>query len=254
MKILLLEDELPALERLEKLLLAHCPEHTVVGKLNSLQAAKSWLSSSAKADLILADIQLGDGLSLEFFKSENWQIPVIFTTAYDEYSLQAFKLNSIDYLLKPIKAVELIAAIEKCAAQLDNKTAALIDYAKLAEALANREARYQTRLLIRYGQTLKAVDIDSVAYFFVDSRVVSLQSFDGKMLPIDQNLDELEQLLNPKQFFRINRKVIVNVRAIKSMHAYSRSRVHLSLEPATTIDTLVSTERSPIFKKWLEGI
>lgn len=254
MKILLLEDELLALERLEKLLLSYCPEHTIVGKLSSLQSAKNWLSSSAEADLILADIQLGDGLSLDFFKSENWQIPVIFTTAYDEYSLQAFKLNSIDYLLKPIKAVELVAAIQKCATQLEKKTATVIDYAKLAEALVSREAHYQTRLLIRYGQTLKAVDIASVAYFFVDNRVISLKTFEGKMLPIDQNLDELELLLDPKQFFRINRKVIVNIKAIKSMHAYSRSRVHLSLEPTTEIDTLVSTERSPVFKKWLEGL
>jgi len=254
MKILLLEDELLAMERLEKMLVTNCPEHTVVAKLNSLQSAKSWLDSGAAADLILADIQLGDGLSLDFFKTEKWAIPVIFTTAYDEYSLQAFKINSIDYLLKPIKAVELVAAIQKCAGQLEDKTVAAIDYTKLAEALANREARYQSRLLIRYGQTLKAVDISAVAYFYVDNRVISLKTFDGKTLPIDQNLDELEHMLDPKTFFRINRKVIVNIGAIKSMHAYSRSRVHLSLEPTTDIDSLVSTERSPVFKKWLEGI
>lgn len=254
MKIVLLEDEMLALERLEKMLQSHCPEHTVVARLSSLAEAKKWLDSNAQADLILADIQLGDGLSLDFFKAENWQLPVIFTTAYDDYSLQAFKLNSIDYLLKPIKAAELVAAIQKFSAQLEHKISPQIDYAQLAAALAQRENRYQSRLLIRYGQTLKAVDIDSVAYFFVDSRVVSLKSFDGKLLPIDQNLDELEQMLNPKQFFRINRKVIINIRAIKSMHAYSRSRVHLSLEPAMEIDSLVSTERSPNFKKWLEGL
>lgn len=253
MKILLLEDEIPALERLEKMLENHCPEHQVVARLCSLSDANAWLKSGASADLILADIQLGDGLSLDFFKAENWQLPVIFTTAYDEYSLQAFKLNSIDYLLKPIKAVELVAAIQKFAHQLEQKTVASIDYTRLAEALALRQPHYQSRLLIRYGQTLKAVAIDTVAYFFVDSRVVSLKTFDGKILPIDQNLDELEQLLDPKQFFRINRKVIVGIRAIKSMHAYSRSRVHLSLDPATEIDSLVSTERAPNFKKWLEG-
>lgn len=254
MKIVLLEDEMLALDRLEKLLQTHCPEHEVIARLRSLAEAKNWLESKAEADLILADIQLGDGLSLDFFKAENWQLPVIFTTAYDEYSLEAFKLNSVDYLLKPIKSTELVAAIQKCASRLSQNNAPQIDYAKLAEALAQRENRYQSRLLIRYGQTLKAIDIADIAYFYVDSRVVSLKGFDGRELPIDQNLDELEQMLNPKQFFRINRKVIVNIRAIKSMHAYSRSRVHLSLDPATEIDSLVSTERSPNFKKWLEGL
>ncbi len=253
MKIILLEDEVPALQRLENMLLTHLPQHEVVARLDSLQAAREWLESGAKADLLLADIQLGDGMSLGFFKEENWQIPVIFTTAYDDYTLQAFKLNSIDYLLKPIKVEELMGAIQKHEKQLTEKQAGWIDYAQLADALNKRQQQFQTRLLIRYGQTLKAVEIDSVAYFYVDNRVVSLHGFDGKNLPIDQTLEELEQLLDPKKFFRINRKVIVHIRAIKSMHAYSRARVHLKLEPDTEADTLVSSERSPSFKKWLEG-
>jgi two-component system LytT family response regulator len=128
-----------------------------------------------------------------------------------------------------------------------------IDYTLLAQMLQKRENPYQKRLLVRYGQHLKAIDTDEIAYIFVESRAVMLQTFDQQHLPLDYQLDALEEVLDPAKFFRINRKIITSFRAIKRMHSYSRSRIQLELEPSTKIDAVVSTERTPAFKKWLEG-
>lgn len=253
MKILLLEDEPLARQRMAQLLASHCPQHQLIAQFDSLEACREWLKTGHQADLLLADIQLGDGLSLDFFQEVAWEIPIIFTTAFDEYSLRAFKLNSIDYLLKPIKAVELVAALEKREKQLQQAAPPPIDYIRLAQLLKQGEHSYQKRLLVRYGQHLKAIDTDDIAYIFVESRAVLLQTFDQQHLPLDYQLDALEEMLDPGKFFRINRKIITSFKAIKRMHSYSRSRIQLELDPPTKIDAVVSTERTPAFKKWLEG-
>lgn len=251
MKIVLIEDEPLAMQRMEKLLSKVVQHFELLGKLDSVESALEWFSADPpKIDLIIADIQLGDGLSLEIFEKTNNQVPVIFTTAHNEYALEAFKHLSIDYILKPVNEDSLITAIEKFK-QLSKSVAP--DFQALAQLFSINGRAFQKRLVIKFGNSIKAIDIADIAAFYVEERVCMLCTFDGRQLAADQNLEQLDAILDPKQYFRINRKVIVNVKAIKNMEMYSRSRVVLQLHPAVKTDLIVSTERASAFKKWLEG-
>jgi DNA-binding LytR/AlgR family response regulator len=251
MKIVLIEDEPLAMQRMEKLLSKILPSLDVVAKLDSVESAMHWFSKNEQqTDLIIADIQLGDGLSLEIFEKTNNRTPVIFTTAHNEYALEAFKHLSIDYLLKPINEERLSAAVEKFTELSKNKAP---DFQALSQLLNLSGKAYQKRLVIKFGNSIKAIDISDIAAFYVEERVCMLCTFDGRQLAADQNLEQLDAMLDPKQFFRINRKVIVNVKAIKNMEMYSRSRVSLQLNPPIKAELIVSTERASAFKKWLEG-
>jgi len=251
MRIVLIEDEPLAMQRMEKLLLKVQKPLELVAKLDSVESALSWFGiDPPKVDLIIADIQLGDGLSLEIFEKTNNKTPVIFTTAHNEYALEAFKHLSIDYLLKPINEERLEAAIEKFK-QLSKGIAP--DFQALSHLFNLGNGAFQKRLVIKFGNSIKAIDIADIAAFYVEERVCMLCTFDGRQLAADQNLEQLDAMLDPKQFFRINRKVIVNVKAIKNMEMYSRSRVVLQLKPPVKAELVVSTERASAFKKWLEG-
>jgi len=251
MRIVLIEDEPLAMQRMEKLLLKVQKPLELVAKLDSVESALSWFGiDPPKVDLIIADIQLGDGLSLEIFEKTNNKTPVIFTTAHNEYALEAFKHLSIDYLLKPINEERLEAAIEKFK-QLSKGIAP--DFKALSHLFNLGNRAFQKRLVIKFGNSIKAIDIADIAAFYVEERVCMLCTFDGRQLAADQNLEQLDAMLDPKQFFRINRKVIVNVKAIKNMEMYSRSRVVLQLKPPVKAELVVSTERASAFKKWLEG-
>jgi len=251
MKIVLIEDEPLAMQRMEKMLYKIIDPLELVARLDSVESALNWFSESPpKIDLIIADIQLGDGLSLEIFEKTNNRTPVIFTTAHNEYALDAFKHLSIDYLLKPINEESLFASIEKFK-QLSKNS--IPDFQALSQLFQLGVKAFQKRLVIKFGNSIKAIDIADIAAFYVEERVSMLCTFDGRQLAADQNLEQLEALLDPKQFFRINRKVIVNVKAIKNMEMYSRSRVSLQLQPTIKAELIVSTERASAFKKWLEG-
>lgn len=252
MKILIIEDENAAARRLEKLLGELAPEAAVLDRLDSVEAAVLWLQNNPQPDLMLLDIHLADGSSFEIFDHVSIACPVIFTTAYDEYALRAFKVNAVDYLLKPIKPNELAAALEKTR-RLSN--AAAPNYAPLLDMLRQQESgRYLRRMLIRFSNSIKLVDMSDAAYFYTKDKITFLVSRStGKRFPVDYPLDKLESLLDPTVFFRINRQFIINVAAIKEMHPYSKSRVKVVLEPGTDQDTIVSTERSAEFKKWLVG-
>jgi len=252
MKILIIEDENAAARRLEKLLGELAPEAVVLDRLDSVEAAVLWLQNNPQPDLMLLDIHLADGSSFEIFDHVSIACPVIFTTAYDEYALRAFKVNAVDYLLKPIKANELAAALDKCK-RLSQTPAT--DYAPLLNMLRQQEgARYLRRMLIRFSNSIKLVDMSDAAYFYTKDKIAFLVSRStGKRFPVDYPLDKLESLLDPAVFFRINRQFIINVAAIKEMHPYSKSRVKVVLEPGTDQDTIVSTERSAEFKRWLVG-
>jgi DNA-binding LytR/AlgR family response regulator len=178
--------------------------------------------------------------------------PIIFITAYDQFALQAFKLNSIDYLLKPVKKDELATALKKFHAIHATKESA-VDYEKLAELISREKTAFKKRLLIRYGDLYKTIEIKDAAYFYSENKITYVCTRDNARYALDHTLDELEKLLEPKQFFRINRQFIVSVDAIDKMIAVSKSRVKLSLKPASELETIVSTERSPEFKKWLSG-
>ena len=256
MKILIIEDEHAAARRLEKILLEVAPEAEIAGRLDSVEASIEWFHTNPPPDLILLDIHLADGASFEIFEHVRIKSPVIFTTAYDEYALKAFKVNAVDYLLKPIKVDELAEAMDKYK-RIFQTSAPSADYTGLLQTLRQQEGgqNYLRRMLIRFSNSLRLVDMSDAAYFYTKDKITFLVTqHTGKRFPVDYPLDKLETLLDPAAFFRINRQFIINVAAIKEMHPYSKSRVKVDLEPAATdLETVVSAERSSEFKRWLVG-
>ena len=254
MNILIIEDENAAARRLEKMLGEISPEAIVIDRLDSVETAVLWFQNNPQPDLILLDIHLAAGASFEIFEHAQVSAPVIFTTAYDEYAVQAFKVTAVDYLLKPIKINELAAALDKYKRVFQPATAP--NYGPLLDTLRRQEGggSYLRRMLIRFSNSYKLVEMSDAAYFYTKDKITFVVSRSlGKRFPVDYPLDKLESLLDPASFYRINRQFIVNVAAIKEMHPYSKSRVKIDLEPPTELETIVSTERSADFKKWLVG-
>ena len=250
MNVLLLEDEEPASKRLQKLLLETDPGITIVGTIVSVSSAIKWFQENPCPDLLLSDIQLADGISFEVFKVVEIKCPIIFTTAYDQYAIEAFKVNSIDYLLKPIKKEEL----EKALAKFNKmQTAAVPDLSKLLETIALQQQGqdYKKRFVVRYGEHIKTIQVEDIAFFYTEDKVNFLTTKEGRRFTVDFNLDSLESMLDPKVFFRINRQYIIAIYAIKEMFAYTKSRVLIKLQPEARHETIVSTERSADFKLWL---
>lgn len=252
MKILIIEDEQPASTRLKKLLLEAEPEAVILDEIVSIKSAVEWLKTHSHPDLIFMDIHLADGNSFDIFELVNISTPVIFITAYDEFALKAFKVNSVEYLLKPVKQEDLVNALNKFETYFKKETA-LPDLSKLMENLRDPGAGYKKRFLIRYGEHIKTVDTDNAAYFYTEEKINFLKTKDNHTYHIEYNLDKLEGLLDPQKFFRINRQFIINIDAIDQMFSFSKSRVKINLKPPTNLDTIVSTERSPLFKEWLSG-
>lgn len=250
MNVLIIEDEQAAARRLQKLLGDINPHYQVIGVIGSIEASVEWIQTHAAPDVILMDIHLADGSSFDIFEKVAVEAPVIFVTAYDEYALKAFKVSAIDYLLKPIKQVELQQSLEKVGKKHKPEDTGEDFLQKLEEAGFIRKAK---RLLVRMGQTLKLIDLDKVAYFYSKDKISFAVLPGNKRYPLDQSLDQIEHMVDPLHFFRINRQFIVNMEAIDEMIAYSKSRVKLKLNPPTEEDAIVSKERSPEFKKWLIG-
>lgn len=248
MRILIIEDEDAAARRLQKLVKEIIPEAVMEDPLDSVEMVLNWMAKNEMPDLIFMDIHLADGSSFEVFNHVEVEKPVIFTTAYDQYAIQAFKVNAIDYLLKPIKRPELEQAIEKYRKWSGG---AQVDYAQLARALQGEQ--FNRRFLIRIGQSIRVVEMKEAAYFYTESKITFVVTREGKRYPLDYSLEKLEEMADPQSFFRINRQFIVNIDAIREMYAYSKSRVKVELKPECELETIVSTERSPHFKKWLVG-
>lgn len=250
MNILIIEDEDAAARRLQKLLTEIIPSFKVLEVLSSIESSVEWLEEHPSPDLILMDIHLADGSSFDIFDKVSITAPVIFVTAYDEYALKAFKVNAIDYLLKPIKQAELHQAIEKVQVLHAEDDASNDLIQKLQEAGFIRKSK---RLLIKMGQSIKLIDLDTVAYFYSRDKISFAVMPGNKRYPLDQSLDQIEHMVDPLHYFRINRQFIVKMEAIDEMIAYSKSRVKLKLNPPSEEDAIVSKERSPEFKKWLIG-
>ena len=249
MNVLIVEDEKPAADRLIKLLKETDAAINVLSIVVSVASSVKWLESNDAPDLIFMDVNLADGSSFEIFEKTKVNAPVVFTTAYDEYALEAFRVNSIDYLLKPVKKEELERAMARFRSMHSLQQIQVDALVKRIHQVPS----YQKRMVIRYGEVIKMVDIAEVSYFYTEDRINYLCTFDSLRYPVDQNLDELESLLDPAVFFRINRQFIVNVNAIDRMQAWSKSRVKITLRPPSPHETVVSTERSPVFKEWLTG-
>lgn len=250
MKIAIIEDELLAADRLEEMILEIVPDSRIVARCGSVRESVSWLMNNT-ADLIFLDIQLSDGLSFSIFDRISISTPVIFTTAYDQYAIRAFELNSISYLLKPIRKSDLEESLRKYQSM---KSAFSIDFDRLLAGIRGEDPGYKKRFLIRTGEKLKKVETAEIAYFYALEKSVFCRTFENKMMPVDYTLDALESLIDPALFFRINRKYIVNLEAIDNMLAWSRSRIKLELTPPVKEDdTIVSIERSADFKKWMNS-
>lgn len=254
MKVLIIEDEPAAAKRLQRMLAKLDPSIQVLDILTSVENAVQWLKANVEPELIFMDIQLEDGQSFEILEEIDIASPVIFTTAYDQFAIQAFRYNSIDYLLKPYKEEELQKSYLKYKSLFRQNPAQDSDYNKLLAYIQKEKTPTQERLLVQIGTQLHSVSLKDVAYFYTQLKSVYLITFDGKKYPIDQKLDHLEKILDHVKFFRINRQFIIHINAIDKMFAYSKSRVKLILSPQSDQEIIVSTIRSPEFKKWLAGI
>jgi len=252
-KVLIIEDEVAAAKRLHKLITELMPDAEILNSIPSIASAVQWFKTNPLPDLVFADIHLADGSSFEIFKQVNIECPVIFITAYDQYALQAFKQNSIHYLLKPVKKEELSEAIERFRKKQASKESVSIDFEKMLSLINKSHEIFKERFIIRFGEHIKTIQVQDVAYFYTENKASYAVMKDGKRYPIDNNLDELEHLINPKNFFRINRQFIISYNAITEMITYSKSRVLVKLTPTTKLETIVSTERSSSFKSWLAG-
>ncbi|MEJ2594633.1 MAG: LytTR family DNA-binding domain-containing protein [bacterium] len=248
MHILIIEDEPATAKRLEKMLHEIDPEVNILTVLDTVEESVSFFKSGKAVDLVFMDIHLADGNSFEIFKQVSVQSPVIFTTAYDQYAIKAFKVNSIDYLLKPIKKEELTSSLEKFRTSLKPEAA---DYETLINILKQQQQEHLSRIMVRIGQEIRTIDIPEVAYFPIENKSLYAVMKNGKRYLLDFTMDQLEKQLNPKQFFRINRSMIINYDAISKMVSYSKSRIKIELSPPFSKDAITSTDRSGDFKDWL---
>lgn len=251
-KVIIVEDEELAVQRLTNLLKSISNDYDVLATADSIKSAVTAMSDHPEAQLIFMDIQLADGHSFEIFNKMEVTAPVIFITAFDEYAIKAFKFNSIDYLLKPIKKAELEAALNKFNKQ--HQSGKQPNVAELISSLTMQlNSTSQKRILVKVGQVIKAIDVDDVAYFYTEERVVFMCTKQQQRLAVDYNLDELERMLNKEKFFRVNRQIITSISAIDKMYTYTKSRIKLLLNPPLNMDAVVSSERTPEFKEWLQG-
>ncbi|WP_452602407.1 LytR/AlgR family response regulator transcription factor [Pontimicrobium sp. MEBiC06410] len=251
MRVIIIEDEKPSARRLQRMLQALDMEAETL--LHSVEESIAWFQNNEHPDLIFLDIQLSDGLSFEIFDAVEVKSAIIFTTAYDEYALQAFKLNSIDYLLKPIDDDDLEAAVSKFKTRLPQKQSVTLDFNDIKKLLINPiEREYKKRFSVKVGQHLKLINIDDIECFYSENKGTYLYTKEGRNYLLDNTLDQLEEELEPQAFFRINRKFFVNIQAIKDMVSYTNSRLQIKLNTYNEQDIIVARERVKDFKQWLE--
>lgn len=251
MKILIIEDELPAARRIEQLIRQQRPQVEILAVIDSISEAVKWFAQNPAPELILMDIHLADGLSFDIFQSIKIQSMVIFTTAYDQYAIRAFKVNSIDYLLKPIDALELKNALDKYD-QVRGNTASF-DYSMLNGMLDNLKNRnYRERFLVKFGNAFTYIQAQEMRFCYAEDSLVFTRLADGKKYSLDHTLEQLEQLLNPTHFFRINRKILLHIDAVDKIHPYFNNRLKLELQPSPGFEIVVSRERVQDFKNWID--
>lgn len=249
MKCLIVEDEKVAAERLRKLINEYDTDIEILAVTQSITKTVEWFNTHSEPDLVFMDIQLSDGLSFEILEQIESRFPIIFTTAYDEYALKAFKLNSIDYLLKPISSDELKAAIDKYKAQ---NQAVVYPQHIFDSMLQSMTQKFKSKFLIKVGEHLRVIPVGEIQCFYSMEKAVFLQNRQGRDYAVNYSLDQLEELLDPEKFYRINRKYIIAFDSIKDIISYSNSRLLLKLETNNSDDMIVSRERVQKFRQWLE--
>jgi len=251
MNVIIIEDEKPSARRLQRMLNKLDIEAEVM--LHSVEESLDWFQSNEHPDVIFLDIQLSDGLSFEIFEHVEVKSAIIFTTAYDEYALQAFKLNSIDYLLKPIDEDELAKAVSKYQERLPKEQSVTLDFNDIKKLLVNPiDREYKKRFSVKVGQHIKLVNIDDIECFYSENKGTYLHNKEGRNYLIDTTLESLEVELDPEVFFRINRKFYISIDAIKDIISYTNSRLQIKLKSYDEQEVIVARERVKDFKAWLE--
>lgn len=249
-KILILEDEKLNSERIKRLILKIRPDVEIVGVLASVKNTVSWLSQNHAPDLILMDVQLADGLSFEIFNLTDLTCPIIFTTAYDEYAIKAFKYNSVDYLLKPIEKDELEAAILKLENALQQPASPKSQIEELLAYMQPKE--YRNRFLIPYRDGFRKIDVEDIACFYSNLNINYAYLFNGEEVVVPHTLEALEQELNPKSFFRANRQYIIHINAIEKVNNYFNGKLQLKIKHSKDEAVIVSRTKASLLKLWLD--
>lgn len=252
MKVLIIEDEPQAAQRLENLIKGLIPHVEILDKIDSVKRAVSWISANPKPDLIFMDIQLADGISFLIFEQCQILSPVIFVTAYDAYALKAFKVNSIDYILKPVDKDELSAALKKFETLSGNDVKTKTVLANIDQAMQMLTKKFKTRFMIKVGEHLRTIEVSNILYFFSQDKATFCYTTDNRQLILDYTLEQLEEMIDPAVFFRINRKFLVAAQSIQDIISYTNSRLKLVVKGSADNDIIVARERVQEFKDWLD--
>ncbi len=251
MKVLIIEDEKPAAEHIQNLIRRVDPAISIEGPLDSVKKSVAWFDSHPHPDLAMMDIQLADGLSFEIFEKTRVDCPVIFTTAFNEYAIRAFKVNSVDYLLKPIDFEDLKNAMEKFRKNFLHR-----DMGKFAlmmdQIMDNLGREHKQRFVIKVGEHIKSIPVENIHYFYSMEKATFIHTQDQHNYVIDYSLDQLEDLVDPQRFFRINRKYLISYQSIDDIVTYSNNRLKIELHHSKDHDAIVAREKVSLFKKWLD--
>lgn len=252
MRVLIIEDEEHAARRLRKLIALSEPQAEILGPIDSVRSAVEWFSKEPSPDLVFMDIQLADGISFLIFDRCQVDAPVVFTTAYDQYALKAFKVNSIDYILKPVDREEFLQAMEKYRKLGFEKGRASNPLLKIEEVMKMLTQKYKTRFVVKIGEHLRTVETADILFFVSEGKATFCVTTDLRHILIDFTLEQLEDLIDPVRFYRINRKYIVSTEAIQDIISYTNSRLKLKMKGAKDSDVVVARERVQDFKNWLD--
>lgn len=254
MNALIIEDEHFAADKLIHLIHQYDPDIEIIGHLDTVEDAVDWFEGNDHPDLLFLDIHLADGSSFEIFEQTDIHCPVIFTTAYDQYAIQAFKTKSVDYLLKPVKFQDLKAALDKFHEVFGKKPDQ--DFGQgmraLASLIQSQQKAYKTRFLVKAGNLIKTISITDIAYFLFEDRTTLIMTKDQRRYPVKYTLDELEEMLDPHQFNRANRQFIVSIDAIQKIYPWFKGRLKLELTPPQEVDLVISSDKTRGFKEWLD--
>ncbi|MFD2522847.1 LytR/AlgR family response regulator transcription factor [Emticicia soli] len=247
-RILIIEDEKPNADRLQRLIKTIRPKASIVAVLDSIADSVDWFNTNDNPDVVMMDVRLADGISFDIFARVNINCPIIFTTAYDEYAVRAFKYNSVDYLLKPVEPEELEAAFEKLetfvSGQQEKSIEGLLNYLKPKE--------FRSRFLLPYRDGYKSLMVEDIIYFYSELKITRATLHTGTEEIVPQTLEELEQQLDPKLFFRANRQFIVHINAIQQIHNYFNGKLKIDIKNDPEVEIIVSREKANLLKNWLD--
>ena len=252
MKVLIVEDESHAAQRLETLVLSLISDAEIVGMIGSVKNAVEWFRNNAAPDVVLMDIQLADGISFQVFDQCEVKSPVIFTTAYDGYAIRAFKVNSVDYILKPIDKQELLVALNKVVNKKRSETEVALLMKSMSEAMTMLTRNFKSRFVVKVGEHLHTIEVSKILFFYSQEKLTFCSTIENRNFILDYSLDDLEEMLDPRRFFRINRRYVVSSEAIRDIISYTNSRLKLILSGSSDNDVIVARERVQQFKDWLD--